>query len=113
MEPIDVGDDQKLIETAALREIEEETGFTITEPLKFVGIICVTDPGEPLVHHVHIGAVYEATTTEETFGGEVDKQNHKWMGPEEIGALTSRMEVWAKEVACNHLREYLGIVAVA
>jgi predicted NUDIX family phosphoesterase len=112
MEPIDVGD-KSLIEVAAHREIEEETGFKITEPLKFLGIICVTDPNEPTVHHVHIGVVYEATTTEEAFGGEVDKQNHKWLGPDEISELIDRMEVWAKEVAFNPLREYLNIVAVA
>jgi predicted NUDIX family phosphoesterase len=111
MEPVD----KKSIEIAAHREIEEETGFTPDQikGFKFVGIICVTDPAEPIVHHVHIGAVYEATTEEEKFGGETEKQNAKWMGPDEIEELIPRMEVWAREVTFGHLREYLNIVAVA
>jgi predicted NUDIX family phosphoesterase len=111
MEPVD----KKSIEVAARREIEEETGLAPEQinDFKFVGIICVTDPREPIVHHVHIGVVYEATTEEEKFGGETDKQNAKWMGAEEIEELIPRMEVWAKEVTFGHLREYLNIVAVA
>jgi predicted NUDIX family phosphoesterase len=111
MEPVD----KKDILTAAHREIEEETGFRPDQikDFNFVGIICVVDPREPVVHHVHIGVVYEATTEEEKFGGETEKQNAKWMGPEEITELIDRMEVWAREVTFGHLREYLGIVAVA
>lgn len=110
MEPVD----KSSIEIAAHREIEEETGFKPEDyTLNFAGIICVTDPNEPTVHHVHIGVVYHGYTTRENFGGEIDKQNSKWMGPDEIAELLPRMEVWAKEVALHHLREYLGLVAVA
>lgn len=114
MEPIDAGG-KNIIEVTAHREIEEETGFAPSDitSMKFVGVICVTDPNEPTVHHVHIGAVYEATTEREDFGGEVDKQNHKWMDSDEIGELIDRMEVWARECALNPLREYLNITAVA
>jgi predicted NUDIX family phosphoesterase len=105
MEPID-WNGAGLIEAAARREITEETGFEITK-LKFVGILCVTDPAEPTVHHVHIGAVYLAETTQETFGGELDKQNPKWMHNDELFPLYPRMETWAKIVASG----YLGVLA--
>lgn len=105
MEPIDYTG-SSLIETAARREITEETGFTVNA-FGLVGIICVTDPAEPIVHHVHIGAVYHAFTEEETFGGEIEKQNPKWMHKSELFPLYPRMETWAKIVADG----YLGVLS--
>lgn len=101
MEPVDIdGDD--LIEAAARREITEETGFLINE-LSFIGIICVTDPEAPVVHRVHAGVVYEAFTPQETFGGELEKQNPRWASRVDLQKLYPSMELWSKLVADGHI----------
>lgn len=102
LELMDVIEGHSVIEAGTKRELLEEIGFT-DGILQFVGILCVTDPYQPKVHHVHIGAVYHLATEREEFGGEIEKQNPKWMTRVEVAMLYPRMEVWAKIVTADYL----------
>jgi predicted NUDIX family phosphoesterase len=106
LEQIDVVAGQSVIEAGTRRELLEEIGFT-DGILQFIGILCVTDPAQPKVHHVHIGAVYHLMTEREHFGGEIEKQKPQWMTRQEVADLYPRMETWAKIVTAD----YLGINA--
>ena len=106
LELMDVIAGQSVIEAGTKRELLEEIGFT-DDLLQFIGILCVTGPYQPKVHHVHIGAVYHLMTEREDFGGELEKQKPKWMTRAEVAMLYPRMETWAKIVTAD----YLGINA--
>jgi predicted NUDIX family phosphoesterase len=96
-----------LVQTAAWREIGEETGFN-TGVLTFVGIICVTDRAAAMVDQVHIGVVYHLhTENDQIVSDEADDHKHQWATGDELKEAYGNMEQWAK-IIC---KDYLAIVA--
>jgi predicted NUDIX family phosphoesterase len=93
-----------LLPQASYRELNEETGFSTGSGM-FAGIIAVTDPEEPIVHHVHIGVVYHLFTSETDFKGEEDKQKRQWVTPAYLGSCVSRMETWSRIAWNSYLWE--------
>lgn len=96
-----------IVQTAARREIGEETGFR-RGILTFAGIICITDEKAPLVNRVHIGVVYHLHTTEKHVkSDESGDHAHRWTGPSGLTKSYENMELWS-QIVC---RDYLKIMS--
>jgi predicted NUDIX family phosphoesterase len=94
-----------IVQTAAWREIGEETGFN-TGVLTFAGIICVTDRAAAMVNQVHIGVVYHLhTENDQIVSDEADHHAHTWATVEELEQAHGNMEQWA-QIIC---KDYLAI----
>jgi predicted NUDIX family phosphoesterase len=91
---------------AAYREIGEETEFTDVQ-INYLGVICIDGDGASMVDRVHVGVVYDATTTQEKFGTEeADLHNHRWATDDELRAAFPNAEAWTQCV----LRDFLKLV---
>jgi predicted NUDIX family phosphoesterase len=89
---------------AAHREIGEETGFQ-NMTLNYLGVICIHGEGASEVDRVHIGVVYDASTTEEKFNTEeADQHNHRWATDDELRAAFPKAEAWTQHVLSGLLK---------
>jgi predicted NUDIX family phosphoesterase len=95
-----------VIDLAAWREIQEETGI-VTGTRSFAGIIGVTDPNADPVHLVHVGVLFHLTTTELEFKGEDDKHIRVWRTALELQERLHYMERWSQIV----MQRYLNLVS--
>jgi predicted NUDIX family phosphoesterase len=89
---------------AAHREIKEETGFEKCCSM-YTGVICVHGDGASEVDRVHIGVVYDASTTEEKFNTEeADLHNHRWATDDELREAHPKAEAWTQHVLSGLLK---------
>jgi predicted NUDIX family phosphoesterase len=96
-----------IVQTAARREIAEETGFK-RGVLTFAGIVCVTDENAPLVNRVHLGVVYHLHTPDYHIkSDEAGDHAHRWVTGSSLVIAYPNMELWA-QIVCH---DYLKIVS--